>query len=108
VTEIAEELVPIGLRLRFVLFGLESALGVSFAGAECERIFLDATADQVSAKRYAIFTSPHLTVTGRVNDYEPETISLRVEGNRSCGSMLRRIVQASEFAVYRMEKPPAE
>ncbi len=108
VMEIAEELLTVDLRLRFALFGLECAFGVSFAGAECERVFGDATADQVSAKRYTFFTSPHLSVTGQVDDFEPDTIRVRVEGKRGCGAILRRVVQASEFAVYLTEKPLTE
>lgn len=102
--EIAEELLTIDLGLRFALFGLECALDVSFDGAECERVFLDAANNQVSSKHYRFFSSSRLTVNGQVDDYEPESIRLRVEGQRGCGEILRRITQNSTFAVYRMRK----
>ncbi len=51
-TEIVEELLVIDSGLRFALFGLECSLGVPFNGAECERVFHDAVADQRSAKQY--------------------------------------------------------
>lgn len=99
--EVAEELLPIDHRLQFALFGLECALGVSFAGAECLRVFRDAVEDQVSAKRYTFFESPRLAVTGRVDEYEPESIWVRVEGGRGCGEILQRVAAGSEFAELR-------
>jgi hypothetical protein len=51
VTEVAEELLHIDMRLRFALFGLECALGVSFSGTECERVFQDTNKDHVSTKQ---------------------------------------------------------
>ena len=106
--DVAEESLTIGIRLRFVLFGLECALGVSFAGAECERVFLDAAQDRVSSKRYTFFESLRLAVTGRVDEYEPETIWLTVEGGRGVGEALRRTVEGSEFAVFRLRRSTAE
>jgi hypothetical protein len=97
----AEELLTIDHRLQFALFGLECALGVSFAGAECIRVFRDAAEDQVSAKRYTFFESPQLNVTGRVDEYEAKSIWLRVEGIRGCGQALRRVAEGSKFADFR-------
>jgi hypothetical protein len=101
VVEAAEAQLTIDHRLQFALFGLECALGVSFAGAECLRVFRDAGEDQVSAKRYMFFESPRLIVTGRVDEYESDSIWLRVEGGRGCGEVLRRVVESSEFAEFR-------
>ncbi len=72
------------------------------AGAECERVFRDATDDQVSAKRYSFFASSRLAVTGRVDEYEPESVWLRVEGDRGVGEVLRRVAADSEFAAHRL------
>jgi len=102
--EFAEEHLCIGLRLRFALFGLECALGVSFDGAECERVFRDAIEDQVSAKRYTFYESARLAVTGRVDEYEPDSLLLRVEGNQGCGAVLRRVVENSEYAQFRLRE----
>lgn len=106
--EVAEEQLPIDLRLRFALFGLECVLGVSFSGAECERVFRDAKGDQVSAKRYTFFTSPRLAVTGRVDEYEPESIWIRVEGGKGNSEILRRVAADSEFAAVRLRESLAE
>jgi hypothetical protein len=104
VAEVAEEPLPIDLQLHFVLFGLECALGVSFSVAECDRVFRDAVDDQVSTKRYALFESPRLSATGRVDEYEPDTLLLRIEDVRGCGSLLRRAVEGSNIAVFRLRK----
>ena len=100
-SEAAEEVLTIDHRLQFALFGLECALGVSFAGAECVRVFREAAKDQVSAKRYTFFESPRLNVTGSVGEYEPESIWLRVEGGRGCSELLRRVAEGSKFAEFR-------
>jgi hypothetical protein len=104
VAEVADERLTIDLRLRFALFGLECALGVSFDGAECERVFRDAAENQVSAKRYAFFESPRLLVTGRVDEYEPESVWVRVEGGRGVGELLRRVVEGAEFHALRLRE----
>jgi hypothetical protein len=104
VADVAEERLPIGVRLRFVLFGLECVLGVSFAGAERERVFRDAADDQVSAKRYTFFESPRLTVRGRVDEYEPESIWVRVVGGRGFGAMLRRVAEGAGHAEFRLHQ----
>jgi hypothetical protein len=103
--EVAEELLVIDHRLRFALFGLECALGVSFAGSECERVFRDATEDQVSSKRYTFFESPRLSVTGRVNEYEPDSVWVRVEGGgRGVDELLRRVAEGAEFQAFRFRE----
>ena len=102
--EVAEELLTIDIRLRFALFGLECAFGVSFAGAECEQVFRDADDDQVSAKRYTFFESSRLSVTGRVDEYEPDSIWVQVRGYRAGGDLLRRVAEGAEFQAYRLRK----
>jgi len=87
---------------------LECALGVSFAGSECERVFRDAAEDQVSPKRYTFFESPSLRVTGRVEEYEPETVWLQVRSERRSGKLLRRIAEGAELAAFRMKQPPEQ
>jgi len=106
--DVAEELLIIDMRLRFALFGLECALGVSFAGAECERAFRDAAEDQVSAKRYTFFESPRLSVTGRVDEYEPESMWVQVQGGRGSRDLLRRVIEGAEFAAFRLREAPEQ
>ena len=99
--EIAEELLGIDMQLRYVLFGLECVLGVSFSGAEWERVFQDSKAEQVRAKQYLFFESPILTVTGSVDTYEPESLRLRIQGNQSYAAVLQRVVEGAKYAAHR-------
>lgn len=102
--EVAEELLPVDATLRFALFGLECALGETFNGVECERVFRDAGEDQVSAKQYVLFESPCIVVSGRVDEYEPESIWLRVQGQRGVAEVLRRVVEGAEFHAVRLRQ----
>jgi hypothetical protein len=77
---------------------------VSFAGAVCEQVFRDAADDKVSAKRYRFFEPPHLSVTGRVDEYEPESVWVRVEGNRGIGEVVRRVAEGAEFQALRLRQ----
>lgn len=104
--EVAEELLPIDTTLRFALFGLECALGVSFSGIECERVFRDAAEDQVSAKQYVLFESPRFVVSGRVDEYEPESIWLRVQGKSAVAEVLRRVVEGAKVHAFRLRQLP--
>lgn len=100
--EPAEALIPIDLTLRFVLFGLECALGVALSAPEAERVFREAAEDQVSAKDYVFHQSRGLSITGRVDKYEPETIWLRVDGRRNLTALLERVIEAAEHRVARL------
>lgn len=79
-------------------------LGVSFDGSECERVFRDAVADQVSAKRYSFFDLPRLSVTGRVDEYEPESVWIRVDGAHGARALLRRVVEGAEVQSFRLRE----
>lgn len=74
---VGKESVAVDPGLRFVLRGLECEVGVSFAGAECERVFLDAQSDSVPRKRCEFFSSPSLLVAARVDDHEPGWLWMR-------------------------------
>jgi len=100
--EVAEEFLPIDTTLRFALFGLECALGISFNGVECERIFREAVEDQVSAKNYLLFESRRLVVSGRVDEYEPESIWLRVQGDFGDGEVVKRVVDGAKVHALRL------
>jgi hypothetical protein len=100
----AEVVLPIDLRLRFVFFGLECAFDVTLNGVECERVFRESDEDQVSAKRYCFHESPKLHLDGQVDEYEPDTIRLKVRGSRGCDKVLRRVATASEFHSFRLRQ----
>lgn len=78
--------------LRLVLARLEGALGVFFAPREIERVFIDAIENQRDEKRYVFFDSPGIRVTGYVEDYEPETITLSVESSRALVARCKPII----------------
>lgn len=100
--EVAEELLPIDTTLRFALFGLECALGISFNGVECERIFREAAENQVSAKQYVLLESRRLIVSGRVDEYESESIWIRVQGEPSIAAVMRQVVERSKSHAVRL------
>jgi hypothetical protein len=104
VSEAAEALVPIDDGLRFVFFGLECALSIALCPLETERVFRDERADQVSAKAYTFYESPMLRVFGRVDEYEPESLFVRIEGRRDAGELLRRVVEGAESQSIRMRQ----
>lgn len=99
----AEEIVTIDLELRFILFGLQMVLGVPFSGQEMERVFNDSIADQISAKDYLFYESGGIAVAGYVDEYEPETIFLRLR-HRDAASLLPRIVEAAHYEIVRINK----
>lgn len=106
--EVAKLTLPIDTELRFALFGLECALGVSFAGAECERAFRETDEDRISEKRYAFFESKRLKVSGRVDEYEPDSIELQVSGHSGIGELLTRVAEGARFHAIRMRKSTEE
>lgn len=103
-SESAEVLVPIDLELRFILFGLECAACVALSAPEAERAFREAIEDRVSAKDYVFHNSRDLSITGRVEEYEPEMIWVRVEGRREIAASLPGIVEAAGYHVARLRR----
>ena len=103
-TQTAKHLATIDPRLRFALFGLECALGVEFVVREVERIFHDAEADQVSAKEYQLFERNGSRVTGRVDECEPESIWIHVEGGPVGQARLDELFERADYQVARLEK----
>ena len=75
-----QELFIIGEKLRDFLRCLTSALEVPFPDQELERVFQDSEADQVSQKSYCFVSSNDLNMSGMVEEYEPETIWIQVQG----------------------------
>jgi hypothetical protein len=102
--DVSKKQLNIDLGLRFALFGLECALGVSFSGAEWEHVFLDAEGDQVSAKQYVFFESLRLSVTGRVDEYEPERIWIEIKGVPDGNELLTRVAEGVEFQLFRVRQ----
>lgn len=101
--EDAQAFVPIDIELRFVLFGLQAALGAAFSTREIERVFSDALADQISPKEYRFHNSASATLTGSVDAYEPETILLRLH-HCDASSLLPRITEAAHHEMIRIQR----
>jgi hypothetical protein len=99
----AEESISIDLELRFILFGVQMVLDVPFSVDEMERVFTDSMADQVSAKNYLFYESSSVAVIGHVDEYEPETIRLRLR-HRDAASLLPRIVEAAHYEIVRINR----
>jgi hypothetical protein len=99
--ETAEATVACDSSLRFALFGLECATGVEFSAKEVERVFLAAREDQVSAKEFLFVETARLRVSGYVEEYEPETIKVRVECNAIDQRLLDSIVERAKYQAFR-------
>jgi len=104
VGEVVDKLLIIDLKLRLALYGLECALGVSFDVVQCERIFHDAANNQVDVKQYVLYNSSTLIVSGRVDDYEPESIWLHVEGVTGIADTVHRVLEGAEFHLIRLRR----
>lgn len=100
----SEELLVIDDSLRFVLFDLECLLNVELHPGEVERILTEAQADAVSAKQYTLWNSGGLSVTGRVEEYEPGTLWLRVESKKAFSPSLSEIAQRAKYQVFRIQR----
>lgn len=100
----SRSLLVIDDRLRFVLFGIQSAVGRWFPGKVIEQIFRDSANDQVSQKSYVLFDSPDLQVFGAVEEHEPESVWITVRSGRLDQGLLDQIVENAGFEVYRIRK----
>jgi hypothetical protein len=103
-SESAEALVPIDLTLRFVLFGLECALGVVLSAPEAERVFREAAENGISTREYIFHQSRNLSITGRVDESESETILLHIEGRREIATSLARVVETAAYHAGRLRR----
>jgi hypothetical protein len=61
-----------------VLGDLQRELGVKFQAGVVASILADCQLNQVDAKRYVLYESATLTVTGDVDEYEPGDIKIQV------------------------------
>ena len=66
--------------LRETLHALGVAVNAQLCEPEIDRLLSEAAADQLSAKSYCFFNSSRLQIAGYVDEYEPETVWIRVEG----------------------------
>ena len=97
----SEILLCFGNQLRLFLFGLQCKLDVELYVAECERAFSDAETDKNSPKQYTFYNDRHVTVTGQVDDYEPESIWIIVNGPTID---LTKLNEQAHSEMFRMRK----
>ncbi len=96
------QLVTIDDHLRFVLFGLECTLDVEFSVDAVEKIFSDGEQDAVSEKHYKLWASKQQSVTGHVEEYEPEDVWLTVQSLEPFAPSLRAIAERARYQMYRL------
>lgn len=87
-----QHLLVIDHRLRRFFSMLSDALKISVVESEIDRVFADAERDQVSQKSYCFVESNTWSLTGLVEEYEPETIWIRLSGWKKAEINLTRIV----------------
>ncbi|RYU83204.1 hypothetical protein [Hymenobacter persicinus] len=81
-----QKLLFIDDQLRATFSELQLLFKVTFDQTEISRLFLDAENDQVSLKTYLFYKSSrwpfwNWSVTGTVDEYEPETAWLTIQGD---------------------------
>jgi hypothetical protein len=83
-------------------------MGVGFDGKEFERIFSEANEDKVSEKSYELFGAEKKKVMVKVDEYEPETITLSVLSSDIDQKKLEEIYEDANIAVFRKMKQDNE
>ena len=91
-------------RLRFIFFGLQSILGITFSGKTIEEIFSNSEDNQVSEKKYVLVESKKHKIYCFVEGYEPETIILYVDSKSIDQTRLDFIVENSEYEFFRLKE----
>ncbi len=99
----AKEAVEIGTHLRLVAFGIESVLGAGLTHREIERVIADSQGDQVSAKHYEFRDDGGVSVTGEVDEHEPETIWISVRGHRQLERGLAALIENAKIYARRLD-----
>lgn len=91
------ELFLVSEKLPEALRELGMALGIRFSEAEIDRVLRDAGTNQVNAKSYQFFHADGVDVKGIVDEYEPETIWIEVEGTRRAVTLYRQFIDSGFF-----------
>ena len=90
----ARILVPISYELPWFFLGLECALRVGLNVPEMQRVLEDSLEDLVSVKSY-VFHDSKIRISGLVEEYEPETMWISVDGSRLTDHQLEEIAGAA-------------
>lgn len=86
--------------LRFVLYGISLILDIDLRAAEIERVFSDRTHESCAKHSYEFHSSPRIRVTGRIEEYEGETVRLSVTAPEFTQELLNRIEETANHASF--------
>jgi hypothetical protein len=86
--------------LRFVLYGVSVVLTVDLKASEIERLYTNSASGDRREQTYEFHRSPRVLVTGRVDEYEPESVWLSVAGPKFDQATLDRLVEAAKHASF--------
>jgi len=92
-----EQLVLMDEHFPAVLSLLETAMGVTFAPDERERILVESREDARSEKHYRLYEADGMSVIGHVDEYEPETIWLVVESPQAIEDRCASVFAATRY-----------
>lgn len=95
-------LLPIDDALRFVLYGISVTLEIDLAASQIEQMFTASTRSAAREQMFEFHRSPRAIVSGRIEDYEPETVWLTVQARRFDEASLKRLVDAARHASFGM------
>jgi len=96
-------LLTIDDELILILFGLECALDVELDPDETERLFANAK-DKVSPQGYVFRQTADLTITGRVDDHESETVWVCIESRKAYSPTLKQVAERARYQRFRRER----
>lgn len=93
-------LLTIDSRLRFVLYGISITLDIQLHASEIERVFTASKLNDSKEQHYDFHRTTRAIVTGRVEEYEPESVWISVEAKKFSQSQLDRLVEATNHASF--------
>lgn len=85
--------------LKVFLNRLSVAFGVKFSESEMVRVFTDEENDQRSKKIYLFHSSNELSVSGIVDEYEPEVIRIEVTGRPSFENIFQNLIDEIRYSI---------
>jgi hypothetical protein len=99
-------LLPVDESLRYTLFGVSVILQIDLSAAEIERLFVASATGDSTARQYTFHCSPVATVTGTVDEHEPQSVRLAVKARGFDPMALARLVRAAQHASFgRRDRP---
>ena len=94
------ELLIIDNTLRYVLYGVCVVLDIDMRAGEIERLFTASAAGDATSRSYEFHRSSRVSVLGRVDEHEPESVWLSVAAPKFNQANLKRIVETARHASF--------